>query len=86
MSHKPSQTMADRDGQFQRCWGCGARRKVARLGPGPWDKDGVASFNIARVGYTTLGNRNIVFETDLANTIRPERTRQELVEDLFKQT
>ncbi len=32
--------MTDRDGQFQRCWDCGARRKVARLGTGPWDKNG----------------------------------------------
>lgn len=40
MDHKPSVVMADREGQFQRCWGCGARRKVARFGPGPWDKNG----------------------------------------------
>lgn len=41
MHHKPSAAMTDRDGDFQRCWECGARRRIAALGPGIWDKGNI---------------------------------------------
>ena len=71
MNHKPSATMLDRDGQFQRCWECGARRKVAPLGLGFWDKGDHCG--VPEEGY-------------IQSIISPEPTQQELLDELFKQT
>ena len=72
MEHKPSSIMTDRTGQFQRCWDCGARRKVARFGTGIWDKAGHGE----PIFYRTV-NRT------MSKTIL---TKQELIDELFKQT
>lgn len=69
MSHQPSSVMTDRDGEFQRCWECGARRRIAALGPGLWDTG-------PRCGP----------QEEVEAPARPERTRQELVDELYGQT
>ncbi len=78
MDHKPSSVMTDRDGAFQRCWGCGARRRVTRLGLGPWDK---GSYSDPR----TMASIKAQMEGKQQPT-RPGPTQQELVDELFKQT
>ncbi len=72
MQHKPSAIMTDRDGEFQRCWECGARRRIAALGPGMWDKSILCGPE--EEAKTSAIKRNA------------PRTRQELVDELFKQT
>ncbi len=74
MDHKPSSVMTDRDGQFQRCWGCGARRRIAALGPGLWDK--VHSWMLT----AAMMNAHI-----RDSMLRVEPTQQELVDELFTQ-
>ena len=70
MNHKPSVIMVDQETRlFQRCWECGARRTVASLGPGLWDK-----------GPSCGPEEEVVAPT------KPEPTRAELLEELFKQT
>ncbi len=69
-NHKASMTMADREGRFQRCRECGARRKVSVLGQGFWDKG------------TNCG----VEEGWIQSLIRPEATTEELLQELYSQT
>ena len=81
MQHKPSTTMTDRDGQFQRCWGCGARRKVAALGLGMWTT-GRWCLAMINAGYLTRSEVRAMEN----RPPKPAPTPQELVEELFKQT
>ena len=78
MSHKPSAVMSDRDGTFQRCWGCGARRKVTRFGPGSWDKGSYSDPGTMASIKTQMEGKQ--------QPMRPASTQQELVDELFKQT
>ncbi len=71
MDHKPSTVMRDDRGGFQRCWPCGARRRVARLSSatGVWDKGPVCGPEEPK--------------EDTQPT--PDRTQAELTNDLFAQ-